>query len=122
MNPGAVWRIPTRPFRAAHFAVFPIDIPLHCVRAGCRAGGTVLDPFSGTATTGLAALQLDIDPIAAEAVRRIFAEFIAGLGLQAIAEGLTRDGNPSPAAHDPVRNLHRCGIARCGTGSAPTRS
>ncbi len=58
LNPGAVWRLPTRPFRAAHFAVFPIDIPLRCIRAGCRAGGTVLDPFSGAATTGLAALQL----------------------------------------------------------------
>ena len=26
-------------------------------------------------------------------------------------EGLTRDGIPSPSAHDPARNRHRCGIA-----------
>jgi len=71
-------------------------------------------------------------------VRRIFAEFVAGLGFFAIAEGLTRDGIPSPSAHDPERNKHRSGIAwnkfavrailinpatpatRCGTSSAKT--
>jgi site-specific DNA recombinase len=32
-------------------------------------------------------------------------------GIFAIAEGLTRDGIPSPSAHDPARNTHRTGIA-----------
>jgi len=54
---------------------------------------------------------LVLDPEAAPVVRRIFAEFIAGHGFYAIAEGLTRDGIPSPSAHDPARNRHRCGIA-----------
>jgi DNA modification methylase len=57
-NPGDVWTIPTRPLREAHFAAFPIDIPLQCIKAGCPPGGRVLDPFSGAATTGLAARQL----------------------------------------------------------------
>jgi len=57
-NPGDVWSIPTRPLRAAHFAAFPLDLPLRCIAAGCPPGGTVLDPFSGTATTGLAARHL----------------------------------------------------------------
>ena len=47
----------------------------------------------------------------ATVVQRIFAEFIAGRGLFAIAEGLTRDGIPSPSAHDRERNSHRSGIA-----------
>ncbi len=55
--------------------------------------------------------KLDLDPEAAPVVRRIFGEFIAGHGFYAIAEGLTRDGIPSPSAHDPSRNRHRCGIA-----------
>ncbi|GAA3745432.1 site-specific DNA-methyltransferase (cytosine-N4-specific) [Spinactinospora alkalitolerans] len=58
-NPGDVWTIPTRPYRQAHFAVFPIDIPLRAIAAGCREGGTVLDPFAGAGTTLLAAHQLD---------------------------------------------------------------
>lgn len=57
-NPGDVWHLSTRPLREAHFAAFPVDIPLRCIAAGCRPGGTVLDPFSGAATTGLAAIRL----------------------------------------------------------------
>lgn len=57
-NPGDVWSISTRPLREAHFAAFPVDIPLRCIAAGCPEGGVVLDPFSGAATTGLAARQL----------------------------------------------------------------
>jgi DNA modification methylase len=57
-NPGSVWSISTRPNRETHFATFPIDLPLRCIAAGCRPGGTVLDPFSGIATTGVAALHL----------------------------------------------------------------
>jgi site-specific DNA recombinase len=44
-------------------------------------------------------------------VHRIFAEYLGGRGLKAIAEGLTRDDIPSPSAYDPARNKHRCGIA-----------
>ncbi|MEV4170118.1 site-specific DNA-methyltransferase [Nonomuraea sp. NPDC049709] len=57
-NPGDVWSISTRPLKAAHFAAFPIDIPLRAIAAGCRPGGTVCDPFAGAATTALAAWQL----------------------------------------------------------------
>ncbi len=42
-------------------------------------------------------------------VRRIFAEYLAGRGLFAIAEGLTRDQIPSPSQHDRARNRHRTG-------------
>jgi site-specific DNA recombinase len=44
-------------------------------------------------------------------VRRIFAEFLAGFGIYAIAERLTAEGIACPSAHDPDRNRHRCGIA-----------
>ncbi|WP_269087609.1 MULTISPECIES: recombinase family protein [Nocardiopsis] len=44
-------------------------------------------------------------------VRRIFAEYLSGMGIFAIAEGLARDGIPSPSAHDRKRNRHRSGIA-----------
>jgi hypothetical protein len=45
--------------------------------------------------------------MAAPIVRRIFADYIAGKGYFAIAQDLTRDGIPSPSAHDPARNRHR---------------
>ncbi|MGA6168354.1 recombinase family protein [Amycolatopsis magusensis] len=36
---------------------------------------------------------------------------MAGRGLFALAEVLTRDEVPSPSAYDPARNPHRSGIA-----------
>jgi DNA modification methylase len=57
-NPGDVWNINTQPFSAAHFAVMPAQLAQRCIVAGCKPGGTVLDPFSGSGTTGLAAQRL----------------------------------------------------------------
>lgn len=56
-NPGDVWAISTSPFSGSHFAVFPPEIPRRCILAGCKPGGTVLDPFSGSGTTGMVALR-----------------------------------------------------------------
>ncbi len=53
-----VWMLPTRPYAGAHFAAFPVDIPLTCIQAGCKPGGVTLDPFNGSGTTGLAAAML----------------------------------------------------------------
>lgn len=53
-NPGDVWEIPTQPFSAAHFATMPVALAEMCILSGCKPGGTVLDPFSGSGTTGLA--------------------------------------------------------------------
>jgi DNA modification methylase len=58
-NPGDVWSIPTRPYRGPHFAAYPVEIPTRCIKAGCKPGGMVLDPFCGTGTTGLAAFALE---------------------------------------------------------------
>lgn len=57
-NPGDVWEMSTQPFPGAHFATFPIELPRRCIAAGCKPGGTVLDPFNGSGTTGQAAQQL----------------------------------------------------------------
>lgn len=54
-NPGDVWSIPTQPFPGAHFAVMPGELARRAVLSGCKPGGVVLDPFSGSGTTGLAA-------------------------------------------------------------------
>ncbi|WP_050513912.1 DNA methyltransferase, partial [Streptomyces capuensis] len=86
-NPGDVWSIATRPYPAAHFAVFPIDLPLRCIKAGCRPGGTVLDPFSGSGTTGAAARQLgrryvgiDLNPAFHDLAKARFAQGVLDLG------------------------------------------
>ncbi|HEX5407988.1 MAG TPA: recombinase family protein [Pseudonocardiaceae bacterium] len=50
---------------------------------------------------------LMIDEAAAEVVRRIFTEYLAGFGDRAIANGLNRDGIPCPSAHNPEQNRNR---------------
>ncbi len=89
-NPGDVWSIATRPYPAAHFAVFPIDLPLRCIKAGCRPSGTVLDPFSGSGTTGAAARHLgrkyigiDLNPAYHDLARERFAQGVLDLEGQA---------------------------------------
>ncbi|MBN9267542.1 MAG: site-specific DNA-methyltransferase [Hyphomicrobium sp.] len=54
-NKRSVWTVATKPFKGAHFATFPPDLIEPCILAGCPQGGTVLDPFGGTGTTGLVA-------------------------------------------------------------------
>lgn len=56
-NRRTVWTVPTRPFKGAHFAVFPPDLIEPCILAGCPEGGVVLDPFGGSGTTTKVALQ-----------------------------------------------------------------
>lgn len=57
-NPGNVWTIPTDASRTGHPAASPVEIPRRCIAAGSPPGGHVLDPFSGSGTTGIAARQL----------------------------------------------------------------
>lgn len=57
-NPGNVWTIPPDRSRAGHPAPSPLEIPRRCIAAGSPPGGHVLDPFSGSGTTGVAALEL----------------------------------------------------------------
>ncbi|MFF4951241.1 recombinase family protein [Streptomyces chattanoogensis] len=64
-------------------------------------------PNPGKAADGKRLHGLELEPETAPVVVRIFTEFLRGLGIFAIAEGLTRDGIPSPSAHDRARNPHR---------------
>jgi DNA modification methylase len=57
-NKRSVWTITTKPFREAHFATFPEEIPRTCILAGSKKGDTILDPFSGAGTTGVVAEKL----------------------------------------------------------------
>lgn len=59
--PVQVWPIATRPFSEAHFATFPPELAERCLKAGCPAGGTVLDPFGGAGTTALVADRMGLD-------------------------------------------------------------
>jgi len=57
-NRRTVWHIATQPYADAQFATYPEKLVEPCVLAGCPVGGTVLDPFTGSGTTGAVACRL----------------------------------------------------------------
>ena len=68
-NKRDVWHVNTHSYKAAHFATYPPELIRPCILAGSRKGGVVLDPFIGSGTTALVALQegrdyigIDIQP------------------------------------------------------------
>lgn len=65
-NKRDVWNIPVSPIKEAHFATFPEKLVEPCILAGCPVGGTVLDPFFGSGTTGRVATKLNRDYIGIE--------------------------------------------------------
>jgi DNA modification methylase len=59
-----------------HFSRFPTELPLRCIRAYGRQGANVivLDPFSGSGTTGIAARSLGCSYVGFEIQRELAAQ------------------------------------------------
>lgn len=58
-NKRSVWEISTKPYKGAHCATFPEELPHTCILAGCPSGGIVLDPYIGAGTTAFAARKME---------------------------------------------------------------
>jgi len=78
-----VWSIPTKGYSEAHYAVYPEDLVVTPIKAGCPVGGVVLDPFFGSGTTGLVAkklqrhyLGIELNPTYIEIAKRRIGEFL----------------------------------------------
>ena len=56
-NRRSVWTVATHPFKGAHFATFPPNLIEPCLLAGSRPSSVVLDPFGGSGTTAVVALN-----------------------------------------------------------------
>lgn len=65
-NKRSVWSVPVARYKEAHFAVYPPALIEPCILAGSEPGDTVLDPFSGSGTTGEVALLNGRDYIGVE--------------------------------------------------------
>ncbi len=58
-NKRSVWTVTKKPYKGAHFAVFPPELIEPCILAGSEKGDTILDPFMGSGTTAMVAKKLD---------------------------------------------------------------
>ena len=57
-NKRSVWSITKRPYKGAHFATFPPELIIPCIKAGSALNDTILDPFMGSGTTAAVAKSL----------------------------------------------------------------
>jgi len=65
-NRRSVWTITTKPYSEAHFATFPPELPRLCILAGSKLGDVILDPFGGSGTTAMVAIELGRTPVIIE--------------------------------------------------------
>jgi len=65
-NKRSVWKVTTKPYKGAHFAVFPPELIIDCIKAGSQEGDCILDPFMGSGTTAMVAKSLGRDYIGCE--------------------------------------------------------
>ena len=75
-NRRSVWTIPTQPYPEAHFATFPEALIEPCIKAGCPPGGTILDCFAGSGTTGTVARRMGCQSLLVE-LNPAYCELIA---------------------------------------------
>ena len=93
-NKRSVWTIARQPYAEAHFATFPTELVKPCILAGCPEGGTVLDPFNGSGTTGVVALRMgrayigiELNAEYVEMAKRRLERYWANTGPQAVGTG-----------------------------------
>ena len=60
-NKRSVWTVNKKPYKGAHFAVYPPELIEPCILAGSEKGDIVLDPFMGSGTTAAVAKSLGRD-------------------------------------------------------------
>jgi DNA modification methylase len=95
-NKRSVWTVTTKGYKEAHFAVYPTELIEPCVKAGSAVGDTVLDPFSGSGTTGEVALKLgrnyvgcELNPDYAKLSEKRITEALGMFAEMTVNEGVT---------------------------------
>jgi DNA modification methylase len=104
-----MWDDVTGQLRKDHPAPFPVEIPRRLIRMFSFVGDTVVDPFAGTGTTSLAALELarnsisvDIDPgyVTAMETRLGKSDLVTSSGVVIEVKAFRQEPRwESPAAH-----------------------
>ena len=54
----SVWNVQTKPYKDAHFAVYPPELIEPCILASSQQNDIILDPFMGSGTTAMVAKSL----------------------------------------------------------------
>lgn len=79
-----VWEDVRGQLRRDHPAPYPVEVPLRLIKMFSFAGDTVVDPFAGTGTTAIAAMETDRNSISVE----IDPTYVASMESRLTASGL----------------------------------
>jgi len=87
-NKRSVWTVPTCAYSGSHFAVFPPDLIIPCIKAGCPENGIVIDPFCGSGTTletsarlGRNSIGIELNPDYIKLIEQRCHEYLYGINL-----------------------------------------
>ena len=94
-NYGSVWKFGPE-MSNPHPAPYPIKLPLRCIQGIMQEKGVVLDPYSGSGTTGLAAKLLGHDYI--------------GFDLSDEYHDMARKRLDNPSKNDLKKFTEECGV------------
>ena len=67
-----IWEFAVSQNKTEHTAVFPIELPIRCIETWSVSGDTILDPFMGSGTTGIASVSEDRNFVGIEIDERYF--------------------------------------------------
>jgi site-specific DNA-methyltransferase (adenine-specific) len=107
-NKRDVWAINAERFTGAYLAVMPVGLAETCILAGSEKGDVVLDPFCGSGTTGVAALNNGRRFLGVELVAKFVQ--LATDRLNGIAEGRP-SADPSASGGPSAMNPERIPVA-----------
>jgi DNA modification methylase len=96
-----VWDDVTGQLRRDHPAPYPVEIPRRLIRMFSFAGDTVVDPFAGTGTTAIAAMETDRNSISVE----IDPAYTASIESRLLGSGLPGEVSVLPGEADPAAAL-----------------
>lgn len=82
-NKRSVWNVKIQGFKGAHFATFPIDLIIPCIKAGSKENDYVLDPFFEAGTVGVACnilkrryIGIELNPAYVSIAKKRIADFL----------------------------------------------
>jgi DNA modification methylase len=107
-NKRSIWSINTEPCKEAHFAVFPRALVQPCLLSGSPRDGLVLDPFFGSGTVGVVAvetgrrcvgieLKADYVEIARQRLRNVIPPLMPDLAAAAPRNAMSRERHTTPS-------------------------
>lgn len=102
-NKRSVWRVNTEQFPDAHYAVFPPALIEPMILAGSRPGDLVMDPFMGSGTVGVVAVQHGRDYLGIE-----LSPVYAAMARQRIAE----EGRPVVLKRKQRQGMRKAGVTQ----------